>query len=722
MVQILRDQMRQYTADKAGAIRTGNLAAAMGDVSQVAGAVSQVAGAIGKIRAEQSADDVDKANNIASIAESRIADWNAKQIEAGANTKSPAFEKKFREEADRIYKEEFTNRGAGIEWSEAKDTYRKRGEKFTSEGVAANIRHGTQQQTARRATKAKQDADMDMQNYIQIARDYGRQGNTTAMEGMTKDATERILKKMEPAIVGNEQKMEVAAAINQKLYEAHNEELYLSGPRGQEIVTGRFTSNEQFLAGAPAGYKDNLLEVMRNRKEAELQQDVDFVKNKLAAARPGSADHDQLSKDLELSQKLLETFQAGKDADAETRAFLNKNKKTAWVKENRARIEGLLDFDDKVITREREAMAQSMPLQIQRTATERMQAQKLAAYQSQSNSMSEFARYWNPQAKEAVAWLAGKDENMTPIDPATGMAISDAQMSFIRGEKPKSFWQGILDDMTTYEDQMSRVSPLTESSPQDKAQVNYELGKLLTMKATDEYGNPADFQAAALTFLSRMAATPLTESERRDYQDMVGQFMVANDSDLQNVRDLLMSGDVGIYQKGKQERGASQPGTHYEATGEEPMNFAKPETFAKVSIFSDLRMGIFRRGEIVDSGGFDDMLRRTQADYQTKAVGMIRNGATRDEVMNRKRQMFAESINKWYGQRYVIDLAEMDRKIQNKEPAFQELDGVIYEYKGRDSVGRPMWKDNSILNTNRDFSRINKSYRITDSGLGNGRN
>jgi hypothetical protein len=119
--------------------------------------------------------------------------------------------------------------------------------------------------------------------------------------------------------------------------------------------------------------------------------------------------------------------------------------------------------------------------------------------------------------------------------------------------------------------------------------------------------------------------------------------------------------------------------------------------------------------------GFEKSMLRAQADYQTMAVNMMLQGATRDEVLTAKKQIFDKAISDYYRDFHVVDLAALDKKLEMHQPAFQNIDGVVYEYKGRDSIGRPLWYDHGVLNTNRDFHKLFEAKRMNGaptSGVG----
>lgn len=101
MVQLLRDQMRNYDSDQSGAIRTGQLAQNVKEwntVIQKAGRIAQ-SYAKDKVDADQSMINTE----IGETGATELMQWNAKQIAAGVDPTTDAYTQKLYAERDRIY-------------------------------------------------------------------------------------------------------------------------------------------------------------------------------------------------------------------------------------------------------------------------------------------------------------------------------------------------------------------------------------------------------------------------------------------------------------------------------------------------------------------------------------------------------------------------------------------------------------------------------------------
>jgi hypothetical protein len=322
--------------------------------------------------------------------------------------------------------------------------------------------------------------------------------------------------------------------------------------------------------------------------------------------------------------------------------------------------------------------------------------------------------------------LAAKEStaNMTPAKKNEDGTFSAVEMSYVGGEKPKGFWKSFADDYRGYRDNMSKISPLTESSYATKMEANAGLRELMYYPTTTNEGDPVDFEKKAMEFLYKMSNSPLTEEERRNMADMVGQLLLADNEQVKEWRDLLESGDVGVYQIG-----GAKGVINYAANDlplDDPRQGGGSTGLRRLYDERASRGGLMPESSV---GGrayyantdFEETMLRAQTDYQTTAINMMLQGASRDEVLTVKKQIFDKAIGDYYRNFHVVDLAALDKKLEQHQPAFQNIDGVVYEYKGRDSIGRPLWYDHGVLNTNRDFHKLFEAKRMNGaptSGVG----
>ena len=674
MVELLRDPLRNYEADKTGAIKIENVASAIGDAAQVTSTASSIISNASRIRQNMAQGDIEQATRNLEIPEAELAAWNAKQLQSGVIPDSTEYQEKYRQEAEKI----FGKYNKDVKWQEAKDVYTKGKKDFIEKGIAANIRYAAQQRAAKAAagqTTQLQTADTLVNDYFQKMRSIGEAGNVSDGQGLTTETLAEISKAIGSA--GTPQQR--ADALAQVASRGAMEWAVGLSQNNPELIDAVLNDDEAFEKYIPAEFREITIDQWRQIQLDMWNNQITLLKSELQTTHEKSSRAKELNSHIKYYQKQIDEFSENKD------------------------------FDKRAVTEMRKAFKQAVEPSIRRVDGERSFAARQAAFEKQKETAANGIITFSPQ----LEWFLDEQvknekisRNSTKINPETGQAY---EMSSDMSEK-KGKWEQMRDDYVGYRNEMTKFSPLVESAPATKEAVNNELFALLTMKPTDAEGNPTDFEAAAFKFLYRMARAPITESERRDYANIVGKAMLMRDDEIQDMREVLQSSDVGIYSKG------GLKGVVEYKSNDTP--FYDPDLAGTVRLQDERAtfwkpLGINRKGAKFDNiGNFDKMLLRTQAEYQTKAVNMLVNGASKQEVMNTKKQMFDKAINDWYAARYVVDLNELDRKIANKEPAYQEIDGVIYEYRGRDSIGRPLWKDNSVLNTNRDFSRINKAYKM----------
>ena len=678
MVELLRDPLRNYEADRTGAIKIDNVASAIGDAAQVTSTASSIISNASRIRQNMAQGDIEQATRNLEVPEAELAAWNAKQLQSGVIPDSTEFQEKYRQEAEKI----FGKYNKDVKWQEAKDVYTKGKKDFIEKGIAANIRYAAQQRAEKAAagqTKQLQTADTLTNDYYQKMRSLGDMGNMSDGQGLTTETLAEITKAIGSA--GTPQQR--AAALTQIATRGGMEWTVGLSQNNPELADAIINNDDAFMKYMPAEFRDNIIEMRRQEQIDEWGRQRTLLESELQTTNEKSPRARELKKEIKSLDKKMEDFADDKE------------------------------FDAKTISEAREAFKQSVEPAMRRVEGERSFAARQAAFEQQKDIASNGVITFSPQLEWFLNEQAKNEKmsrNSTKINPETGQAY---EMSPDMSEK-KGKWEQMRDDYVGYRNEMTKFSPLVESAPATKEAVNNELFSLLTMKPVDAEGNPTDFEAAAFKFLHGMARAPITESERRDYANIVGKAMLMRDDEIQDIREVLQSGDVGVYSKGGL-KGVVEYKAH-----DTPID--RPDLAGSVRLqdergtfwkpLGENRKGPDGRAGFDNVGNFDKMLLRTQAEYQTKAVNMLVNGASKQEVMNTKKQMFDKAINDWYAARYVVDLNELDRKIANKEPAYQDIDGVIYEYRGRDSMGRPLWKDNSVLNTNRDFSRINKAYKM----------
>lgn len=163
MVQLLRDQMRNYEADQSGAIRTGQIAQNVGEWATVINKVGNIAKsyAADKVAADESMINT----QIGETAKTDLMAWYTKQVQAGVDPTTEDFKNKLYAERDRIYQplidQMGTQKGREFLQKQALDT----GERLRQDGLKkiGQLRKKAQAQAA--YNKANNQMKTDAQEF-----------------------------------------------------------------------------------------------------------------------------------------------------------------------------------------------------------------------------------------------------------------------------------------------------------------------------------------------------------------------------------------------------------------------------------------------------------------------------------------------------------------------------------------------------------------------------
>lgn len=678
MVELLRDPLRNYEPDQTAAIKNQNIAKTLGDITDLTGATATIASDVNRIRDNLAQADVEQAQRNLEVPMAELAAWNAENLRNGEIADSPAYQQKYRQKAEEI----FSKYNKDLKWQKAKDTYTSGKKDYIEKGIAANIRFAAQKrdyETATGQTKQLQTADTTADDYYQKMRALGNMGNMSDGQGLTTETLAALGKALGDAGTPQERQR----ALTEVATRGGMEWIVGLSQYNPELADAIINNDDSFVQYMPAEFRDNIIEMRRQEQIDDWGRQRALLVSELQTTNEKSPRARELNKEIKKLDEKINDFSEDEE------------------------------FDKKTISEARETFKSAVEPAMRRVTGARSFAARQAAYEQQKNVFSNGVITFSPVMENFLNQQVEREKaerNQSKINPETGMAY---EMSPDMSDK-KGKWEEIRDNYVGYRNEMTNYSQLVESTPESKAAVNYQLEKLLTLKPTDEKGDPTDFEAESIKFLYNMSRAPITESERRDYANIVGQAMIARNNEIQDLREILQSGDVGIYPKGGLKGVVEYDANDLPVDRPDLANSVRLED-ERATFWNPLgatRKDEFGRAQYENVGSFDKMLRRAQSEYQTNAVNMAVNGASKQEILNTKKQIFDKAINDWYATRYVVDLNELDRKLANKEPAYQNIDGIIYEYRGRDSIGRPLWKDNSVLNTNRDFSRINKSYKM----------
>ena len=695
-MELLREKKRKYLADTAASDKLQQQANFWGDVAKVAGAGASITSSLATIENNrQKAADSQAQSDLTAHekeAQSIIADLRNRYGEnitsdKGQQAVRDALGKHFRD-----YRPQYDNDRTGSAYDTGAD-------KYINQVIDSNYlfatkskidRQNRERAEAERAAKQKAASSANtMQGigdlYIKQAGELGNAGANSDFHKLTTEISPTLDKVLEKVEATPEQKDSMKLAILDAAVQNHIINATSSEDDAiAEEMDLALNNQEKFDKTFPAEYIAGHINMAKNQQLRQWENEKSRLENTAATAQ--GAAKKSLDKQI-------------KSIDDKMVALADKNE-----------IDGE-NFDDKVKTDMRKALSSVTAPMVRQRLGERALAARMEAFENQKQRAAKgVVDPYDPGFQMDLDALAAKEStaNMTPAKQNEDGTFSAVEMSYVGGEKPKGFWQSFADDYRGYRDNMSKVSPLTESSYATKMEVNAGLRELMYFPTTTKEGDPVDFEKKAMEFLYKMSNSELPENERRDYADYVGQLLLADNEQVKEWRDLLESGDVGVYAKG----GAK--GVIDYAANDLPLDDERQGAgISGIRRLYDERASKGLIPESTVSGrayynnkGFEQSMVRAQAEYQTTAVNMMLQGASRDEVLTAKKQIFDKAIGDYYRDFHVVDLAALDKKLEQHQPAFQEIDGVVYEYKGRDSIGRPLWYDHGVLNTNRDFHHL----------------
>lgn len=695
-MELLREKKRQYIADKSEAIKIQQQADFWGDVSKVAGAASSITNSINTIQTNrQRAADQQAQSDLSAHekeAQSIVEDLRARYGESITSDKGQQAVRDALGKHFRGYRPQYDNDRTATSYDTGADKYIN---KIIDENylyaTKAKIQRQNQERAAKereaQAAKAAAKTVSDLGDlYIKQAGELGKAGATSDFGKLTTEVSPVVDKVLEKVKATPEQR----EAMKLSIYDAAVQNNIINALASDddkiaEEMDLALNNQEKFDKMFPAEYISGHINLAKNQQLRQWENEKARLQNTAQTAQ--GAAKKSLEKDIAAIDKKIAAL-------ADKNEYDGKN------------------FDDKVKGDMRKALSAVTAPMVQQRLGERALAMRMEAFQNQKERAAKGVMDpYDPGFQMDLDALARKEStaNMTPAQKNADGTYSAVEMSYIGGEKPKGFWKSFADDYRGYRENMSKISPLTESSYTTKAEVNAALRELMYYPTTTNEGDPVDFEKKAMEFLYKMSNTELPENERRDMADFVGQLMLADNEQVKEWRDLLESGDVGVYAKG----GAK--GVINYAANDLPLD--DPRQGGGISGTRRLYDERGSRGGLMPESSvkgrayyqnkdFEKTLVRAQAEYQTQAVNMMLQGASRDDVMTAKKQIFDKAISDYYRDFHIVDLAALDKKLEQRLPAFQEIDGTVYEYKGRDSIGRPLWYDHGVLNTNRDFHSL----------------
>lgn len=585
--------------------------------------------------------------------------------EKGTDISSREFERAFRAKGSELMKRFAPGKDT---WASARAEFSQGAQDIINKGVLANIKAGREQRTKEKM----QDADSIKLNYMNRMKQLGSIG-----EAFTDDYSKEVISALEKKFDRNLTPLEKEEIKRNTLMDGKTANLLGLAEANPEYVSNILASSDTFKNFLGSDLTDALLKkyargelkkLSRQRAELEVQAKMTSPDNK-KAQKEIQAKIDDIDEQIsavsseENQQKVLEDARQGFVSSIEK--SLNK------------------DYSSRILNSLRSVQQAQLE-----QASLNMEVYNPQAIFEQSNFAQQAKRL---EKGSELRWrngnmsMFGGDVEKISFGP-DGFPVFDDTMS----EEDKKYWEDVNKDYQGYWDNISITSQVAESDFKTRADVLNEFNELTRLPLRDEKGNSDKWIGASIRFLHNMSKAPLTEEERGNMKNIVSSMALTNDDYIQSLRSALAGPNTAIYVKNEN----------------------------RSTILGRTEMGDERNIPAVNILGtpsrssFDSKMEQTQAQFQMVAVGMANEGATIQDIVLARQEMFKKSVNEWYADRYVVDLAALDAKLERKEPATAEIDGVVYEYKGRDSFNRPVWRDSRVMNTNLDASRLTKMLKF----------
>lgn len=674
-MELLRENKRKYLADTTASDKLQQQANFWGDVAKVAGAGASITGSLATIENNrQKAADSQAQSDLTAHekeAQSIIADLRNRYGESitsdkGQQAVRDALGKHFRD-----YRPQYDNDRTGSAYDIGADKYINQvidsNYLFaTRSKIDRQNRERAEAERARQATikgtanTAQQLGDL----YIQQSGELGKVGADDDFRQFTAETSKQIDKILEKVPGTPQQKEEAKLGIIEagELNRLSNA-IASENPAIAQKADLMLHDQEEFDKNISPEFMDIKINSEKNKQLAQWEQDRALLKNR-ATTQSGQLKKQTDNQIVELDKKIS--------------ALVDKNE-----------IDGE-DFNNKVKKDVREAFA---------TATQPL-VDKMLGERSLAIRMAE-----NQQKKEDAAFAM-----MNPLDPGFKLDLinlakqeekwaEDPQMSYENGKKPKGFWKDFADNVMGYADNMSHVSQLAYTDVNVQGDANAMIKQLTYQQIEDPTGDPVEFEAKVFKVAHDISGMEMSESDRADKQNQLARLLLANDEDIKELKAIMDSGDVGILP-------TFASVSFNKFTGNQATGKTAPITRVLAS------------DEMVKDA-FDTNMYHAEQEYLNVGLNLWANGATFDQVMVERQKIFKKHIDNFYREFHLVNLAELDAKLKNHEPAFASYNGITYEYGGRDPNQRPIWIDHAVTNINRDLSEwLSKKPLVQPSNFG----
>ena len=659
-MELLREKKRQYLADTSASDRLQRQANFFGDVAKVAGATSNITSSINTIQQNRERAATKQAQSDLTAhekeAQAAVEDLRSRYGEKITSEKGQQAIRDALAKIRRKYRPEYDDERTGAAYDRLADEY-------TNTVIDENYLYATRAKIKRqdeerkaaereRATAIKSAANTVQQLgdiYIQQAGELGKSGAIEDSHQFTSDMSKQLDKVLEKVPGTPLQKAEGKLSI-------------LTGAELNKFVGGLSSEDP-----AVAGQTDLALH--------DVQEFEKFVSPEFVDASINYRKADQLDK-------------WGRE-----RAQL-KNQAMTLAGANKAQIEKRIkEIDDKILSldEKNEIDGENFGDKVKKdlmsefAAAAEPFANKMLGERSLAIRMAE-----NQRKKEDAAFAM-----MQPLNPTFKLNLikmakeeekyaEDPQMSYADGKKPKGFWKDFADNVMGYSDNMSHVSQLAYTDVNVQGDANAMIKQLTYEQIESPTGDPVEFEAKVFKVAHDISGLEMSETDRLDKQNQLARLLLANDEDVKDLKAIMESGDVGVLPTFVGALSTKMTG-----------NIMTREMAPTTRVLASDKM-------VQDA--FDQHMYHAEQEYLNVGLNMWANGATFDQVMVERQKIFKKHIDNFYREFHLVNLAELDAKLQNHEKAFATYNGITYEYGGRDPNQRPIWIDHAVTNINRDMN------------------
>lgn len=276
MVQIIREQTRQYASDQSGAIETAQLAQNVKEWGGVVQSVGSIAQSIEKqrqkeLKLQEEADEQMINTQIGSKAQTELLKWNVAQIEAGVDPNTDEYTQKLYAKRDELY-QPYLDRMTS---EKGRNILQKQGLDTAERIRQSNIGQIAKNRQKAQARQAFADTAKNMQN---DAREFGKLGDWEGFKEATKDDRKAMVDYAKAN--GNPKTAEFAV-------DANNITNYLAG----------LSESEPEAVVAMVGDKDTLKEIVYDRIDKEKPGLSDKKKEEIFEDMYKDANQEQVGKE-----------------------------------------------------------------------------------------------------------------------------------------------------------------------------------------------------------------------------------------------------------------------------------------------------------------------------------------------------------------------------------------------------------------------------------------